>query len=213
MVKAALFPIPGCVALPGINFPLHVFEPRYRKMVNYCVENKLPIAVCHTQKVLSEKNPQQTSQEALQSNQSTYKPCEIFSAGPVEIVDRMQDGRLAIIVHIDTRLKLKQQIQSLPFVIADCELYGDEQPTEHELTSAKASKDKILRRLKSITHEFPEAQEILSSDEWQQKPLTAFSFEVFNFLKLPAEITQNILEIRHMPQRLEAILSILNSEI
>ena len=32
--EVALFPIPDLVAFPGTVIPLHVFEPRYRKMVH-----------------------------------------------------------------------------------------------------------------------------------------------------------------------------------
>ena len=35
--EVALFPIPDLVAFPGTVIPLHVFEPRYRKMVHDCV--------------------------------------------------------------------------------------------------------------------------------------------------------------------------------
>ena len=31
--KIPLFPLPNCVVLPGASQPLHVFEPRYRRMV------------------------------------------------------------------------------------------------------------------------------------------------------------------------------------
>ena len=51
--EVALFPIPDLVAFPGTVIPLHVFEPRYRKMVHDCVESGRKIGVCHTVKELS----------------------------------------------------------------------------------------------------------------------------------------------------------------
>ena len=45
--EVALFPIPDLVAFPGTVIPLHVFEPRYRKMVHDCVESGRKIGVCH----------------------------------------------------------------------------------------------------------------------------------------------------------------------
>ncbi|MBT6179675.1 MAG: peptidase S16 [Deltaproteobacteria bacterium] len=34
-----IFPLPGCLLLPRANMPLHIFEPRYRAMVTYALEN------------------------------------------------------------------------------------------------------------------------------------------------------------------------------
>ena len=34
MIDVAVFPVPGCVAFPGMKMPLHVFEPRYLNMVD-----------------------------------------------------------------------------------------------------------------------------------------------------------------------------------
>jgi Lon protease-like protein len=38
MVEVALFPIPDSVNFPGVPCPLHVFEPRYRKMAQHLLE-------------------------------------------------------------------------------------------------------------------------------------------------------------------------------
>ncbi len=41
----ALFPLPGVVMLPGLMMPLHVFEPRYRRLVLDCLAESRPLAV------------------------------------------------------------------------------------------------------------------------------------------------------------------------
>ena len=35
----ALFPLHGTILLPGSVLPLHIFEPRYKQMVEHIVEN------------------------------------------------------------------------------------------------------------------------------------------------------------------------------
>ena len=40
MTDVALFPIPGAVSFPGVPRALHVFEPRYRQMVEYCIDEQ-----------------------------------------------------------------------------------------------------------------------------------------------------------------------------
>ena len=38
MEAMAMFPLPGIVLFPGALMPLHIFEPRYRKMLADCIE-------------------------------------------------------------------------------------------------------------------------------------------------------------------------------
>ena len=96
MIEVALVPIPNSVNFPGAPCPLHVFEPRYRKMARHCLKNHLPMGVCHTEKVLHAPDNDQSLEKALHTNQSTYKPCDIFSAGPVTLLEELEDGRMAV---------------------------------------------------------------------------------------------------------------------
>ena len=45
-MEIAIFPIPNCVTFPGQIVSLHVFEPRYREMVEDCVKESRMLAVC-----------------------------------------------------------------------------------------------------------------------------------------------------------------------
>ena len=96
MIEVALFPIPNSVNFPGVPTPLHVFEPRFRDMVKYCIDNDVMMGVCHTQGVVRAIKHEQNPEEALSSNQSTYKPCDVFSAGKVELLKELDDGRLGV---------------------------------------------------------------------------------------------------------------------
>jgi uncharacterized protein len=40
-----VFPLPRTVLMPGALLPLHVFEPRYRELVAYCIDNERLLAV------------------------------------------------------------------------------------------------------------------------------------------------------------------------
>jgi Lon protease-like protein len=42
-----LFPL-DLVLLPGAPVPLHIFEPRYKEMVNECLKQKLPFGIVRT---------------------------------------------------------------------------------------------------------------------------------------------------------------------
>jgi uncharacterized protein len=45
LAELPIFPLPQCVLLPGGLLPLHVFEPRYRELTRYCLENNRPLGI------------------------------------------------------------------------------------------------------------------------------------------------------------------------
>ncbi len=45
--SAALFPLPNAVFFPHVIFPLHIFEPRYRKMTADALAGNRLIAMAH----------------------------------------------------------------------------------------------------------------------------------------------------------------------
>jgi Lon protease-like protein len=211
MIEVALFPIPNSVNFPGLPTPLHVFEPRYREMVKYCIDNDVMMGVCDTQGVVHEIKRQQTPEEALNNNQATYKPRDVFSAGKVELLEELDDGRLGILVLFETRLELKQVRQILPFNIWACELYEDEPVAKTDLAKLKQTHEKVMQRLLAMSHSNEEATKMLTSDQWQNLSATEFSFMVNGLFGMPAGSKQEILEMRHPQQRLEALLKLLNS--
>lgn len=209
MADVALFPIPGSVTFPGIPCPLHVFEPRYRKMVHHCVESGMPLGVCHTEKVLHTNDQAQTVEEALSSNQSTYKPCTVFSAGPVALLRELDDGRLMISVRTDTRLTLGEELQTLPFSIWRCEELLDD-AADSDAQVLDQYKDKILNRLLALTHGQPAIQERLRSDHWQDMAAGPFSFAVAGSLGMDPQLAQQLLETTDTLHRLDTLLQLLN---
>ncbi len=211
MIEVALFPIPKSVNFPGVPTPLHVFEPRYREMVRYCIDNDVMMGVCHTQGVVHDIKRQQTREQALNNNQATYKPRDVFSAGKVKLLEELDDGRMGIMVHFEIRLELKQVRQLLPFNIWACELYEDDPVADDDLVNLRQTHEKIMHRLLTISHGNKEAKKMLASDKWQNLSATEFSFMVNGLFGLPAGIKQEILEMRHPQQRLDVILEMVNS--
>jgi Lon protease-like protein len=211
MIDVALFPIPNSVNFPGVPCPLHVFEPRYRQMVTHCIEHNMFMGVCHTEKVVHDKTSEQTVAEALNSNQSTYKPWDIFSAGPVELLEELDDGRLLIQVDTSVRLQLREEKQTLPFSIWACEELPDVACEGPALLELQQSQAKILTRLLALTHANEQAQEMLQSEFWQSMPATDFSFAVAGLLGMPADTAQHLLEMTDAQQRLTMVLDMINA--
>ncbi len=206
-VTVALFPIPNAVNFPGVPCPLHVFEPRYRKMVKHCVDNNMLMGVCHTEKILHANKKQQTMEDTLNSNQSTYKPCTVFAAGTVEIMEELDDGRMAIMVDMNTRLQLKQEIQTLPFGIWECTPVEDNAIEDD--SALEPLKQKILQQLLRVTAESKEAQDILNGEYWRTISATEFSFAINGLLGMDADLKQHLLEMTNAQDRLTYLIEIL----
>ncbi len=210
MINVALFPIPGAVSFPGVPQSLHVFEPRYRQMVKHCVSENLPMGICHTRKVIREGSDTQTREEALSSNQSTYQPEAVFSAGPVEVLEELPDGRLLIQVSPEQRLRLNEELQTLPFSIWACEAFPDEMEEGASEQSLAQGKDKIMQRLLILTHDQPDIRSVLMNDFWQSMPADRFSFAVTGMISMPPEMAQALLEQPEPQRRLDEVLSMIN---
>jgi len=211
MVDVALFPVPNSVNFPGVPCSLHVFEPRYRQMVRQCIDQNLRMGVCQTEKVLHRKEREQTLEEALNSNQTTYKPRGIFSAGPVELLEELEDGRMLIQVNNEVRLQLGEEKQTLPFGIWACEELVDEALDETGELALNQSQSKILQRLLAVTHGNEDAQDMLNSIHWRSMPAQTFSFAVAGLLGMPPETSQALLEMTSAQMRLDTVLEMINT--
>lgn len=212
LIEAAIFPIPGCVVFPGMTFPLHVFEPRYRTMVKDCVSQNRPLAVAHTQKVVSvPKRDNET--DALTSNQATYKPFAVFSAGDCEIVETFSDGRMRVDVHVNQRLSLITEKQTLPYLIGECKPVPDRQLAAGELTEAQRLQAEVVRRLLALVRQFPQQlasiKTVLEQEQWQDKTPEAFSFAIFRLIQIDAPVQQKVLESTSSIERLSITLEVL----
>jgi Lon protease-like protein len=80
-VKLPLFPL-HTVLFPGMLLPLHIFEPRYREMINLCVQTSLPFGVALIRAGVEVGGP--------------AEPHPIGTYAAVSRVERLPDGRMNI---------------------------------------------------------------------------------------------------------------------
>ena len=168
--EVALFPIPDLVAFPGTVIPLHVFEPRYRKMIHDCVESGRKIGVCHTVKEIRPAKKQQSKEEALNQNQATYQPQSVFSAGPCEIKDVLDDGRIQASIDMVGRYRLIEEVQTLPYRVVRAERLEDcdaEEDYSEQTQHITALLIELLRQGKELA-------KILTSDDWADQTQASF---------------------------------------
>ena len=206
--EVAIFPIPGCVCFPSSIMPLHVFEPRYRTMIKDCVRLGRRIGVSHTVKEISGVKQSQTKAEILNSNQETYEPKKIFSAGFAEIEDVTADGRMGVKINMDSRYESLEEVQTLPYRIDRCRIFKDEKSASSESNDLKL---KVLNRLKMQLASGPEdVQALFEPARWQNFTAEDFSFRIFSFVRLETELSQAVLEMKSTEARLNSLLRVLD---
>lgn len=209
-LQTALFPIPNLVAFPGTTVPLHVFEPRYRQLVNDCVKESRMVGISHVVKTIHDPGRKRTPEQALRSNQATYQPQRIFSAGHCEILETTPDGRLLAKVDVVERLVLLDEIQSLPYRIVTCQRVPDNEVGD-STSDLEALQTRIHNRLiELIRGESQELAETLSLPSWRTLSPADYSFKVFQFFRLDPDVMQSILEERDPAARLKAIWMVLS---
>ncbi len=231
LIDVALFPIPNVVAFPGVDLPLHVFEPRYRQLVNDCISDNRMIGVCHTIKAIHQPSSQkvarpaneQTLKDMLSSNQTTYKPHAVFSAGHCELLETLPDGRMLANVSISVRLELLEELQSLPYRIVRCraliDLEGTEAGPDQQLNDHPGV-DNIEAGLQRNIHQRlialvePENAELavhLAEPSWLMLRPADYSFRIFQCLRFDADVMQHILATRSARERLQTLWQLLRN--
>jgi Lon protease-like protein len=113
--RIALFPLSGVVLFPGLQLPLHIFEPRYRAMVQ-------DVLIRDRQIGMIQPRPHGTGL-------SPEKPAlyDIGCLGRITDVEALEDGRFNIVLEGVARFRILRELDvSTPFrqVEADIESVG-----------------------------------------------------------------------------------------
>jgi uncharacterized protein len=98
--RLAIFPLPGAVLLPNALIPLHVFEPRYRKLVRDCQAGAGVMALANI------------PPDAIRERRDPPRVLPVIGAGILARVDPLPDGRSNIVVRGVLRARIVEEISS-----------------------------------------------------------------------------------------------------
>ena len=117
LASLPLFPLPGVVFLPSTLLPLHVFEPRYRKLVRDCIGTHGVLAV-------------PLLREGWQSDYEGRPPVhEVMGAGRIVRHQELPDGRYNLLVLGLGRVRLLEEPPTdEPYRIGRAEIIEDRVP-------------------------------------------------------------------------------------
>jgi Lon protease-like protein len=108
-VRLSIFPLGGAILFPGLQLPLHVFEPRYRALVGSALAKDRKIAMIQ---------PQTASEGA--------PLFEIGCVGRIGDVEALDDGRYNIVLEGESRFRVLRELEvTTPFRQVEGELIVD----------------------------------------------------------------------------------------
>jgi Lon protease-like protein len=131
-----LFPLGGIVALPGELVPLHIFEERYKTMINECLRDEKEFGIVWL------------SDDSLR---------EVGCACAIErVLERMEDGRMNILTRGTNPFRVVERQSELAYPAGVVEFLEDrEEPVDEELAGeARGAYAELVRR---ATDNEPEA--------------------------------------------------------
>jgi ATP-dependent Lon protease len=184
-----LFPLPEVVLFPGRQLPLHIFEFRYRIMMNTILQSDRRFGVLMV--------------DAVDGKVANVGCC-------AEIVDyhRLQDDRMKIATLGQQRFRVLEYVRQKPYYVGLVEWIEDD-PTDRDLRPLAGEVDQLLRDVVRLSAKLM-GQEIELPNDIPDLPLE-LSYWVAGNLHGAAPEQQSLLEMQDTARRLEREAEILTS--
>jgi Lon protease-like protein len=178
-LELPIFELP-LVLLPGEKVPLHIFEERYKRMVGSALEQAEPFGI------------------VLRDDEGARS---IGCTARVDEVERLDDGRMNIVVSGEAPFKVLDRFESPEFPAGEVELIADEEVPPVDEDSANAAREAFADLAERATGERPEPEELDS----------ASAYAIASRIELPAETKQQLLEMRDEDERMELLANALGA--
>ena len=174
-----LFPL-GLVLLPGEAVPLHIFEERYKTMIGECLAHDGEFGIVW----LSDDGLKTTGCAAMVTR----------------VLERMEDGRLNIVVEGTRPFRLVRRIDALPYPAGEVEMLDDD-PAEDDAPALASARLRYAELVERATDERPDDEELGSLGAYDMASSVDFSLED----------KQGLLELRSEHDRIERVAELLRT--
>ena len=189
-----LFPL-NVVLFPGADLPLHIFEPRYRQMINECYKQQKPFGI-----VLARPESQSLPEE----------PHHIGTMAEIETLARLEDGRMNLIARGGQRFRVVGQHRKKPYLTGIVEVYEDRNEPQQTLREqGERARDLFTSYLNILL-------EVVGKEEVQfdlPEPPGELSHFIAYFLDLENDQKQALLELDSTIERLKSEIETLRREV
>lgn len=195
-----IFPLTGAVLLPGGHLPLHIFEPRYRNMVQEALDGHQLIGM-----IQPFSNEGAAFSEDGESQANDPPLYEVGCAGRLEQWERFPDGRYFILLKGISRFRVLEELE-LKDGFRRVRLAGDEFRVDIQDCEAEMDNQPLLDAL--VT--FSESHQVeLEYDKLAELPGLALLNSLAMGLPFPPEEKQALLEASDLEARHDMLLAML----
>jgi Lon protease-like protein len=188
LFRLPIFPL-SVVLFPGTPLPLHIFEPRYRKMLSDCLAGDRRFGIV-----------------PVGEAQELPVPGTVGCVAEVRVNQELPDGRSNIIVLGGPRFALRQPVEgSEPYRVAMVEPYEEQQDTEPTAENMLQLRE-LFYRYSALLRQFNDvepAEPALPDDAM------GLSFHVSAGVECDPGVKQRLLVERSTARRVEALLLLL----
>ena len=181
------------VLFPHMPLSLHVFEDRYKQMLEDCLESG------RTFGVVAIKEGQEVGGQAV--------PCQVGTLARIVQMEKLDDGRLNLVITGASRFRVVRQVPGKPYAQADVDYLEEEEPPPdgHLTRRVKRAFEAYLAGLRQLTPNLSLVPAIPSEDE-------VLGYLVAAMVETPLEARQRLLEASTPEERMEMELKILRFE-
>ncbi|HET7564549.1 MAG TPA: LON peptidase substrate-binding domain-containing protein [Gemmatimonadaceae bacterium] len=190
-----LFPLP-VVLFPGVQIPLHIFEPRYRLMLADCLAGDRRFGLVYCPPGLAER---------------ALPPGQVGCVAEIDEAEELPDGRSNIMVTGSERFSLVSFVDSAhPYHLGEVADYRDipepAAPLAELASTVRDHFDRIARAITTI------ANENAPPPDLPEEP-TLLAFRVASLIDIGAPARQELLTSRSASQRLRDIGTLLDAAL
>jgi Lon protease-like protein len=193
--RLPMFPLPNVVLLPNTFLPLHIFEPRYRKMTRDMLEGNRLVAMALQ---LGAADP------LLAEDDGPPPVATIAGVGEVVMAQDLPDGRFNLVLRGRARVRIERELPSdEPYrIVRAIEIPDDPPSSEIELLDAEAS----LRALAGgLAEALPEGGDLLKQVVASQASASALVDVVASTLIADPRLRQELLETTDVARRITRV--------
>jgi len=188
-----LFPLP-VVLFPDAPLPLHVFEPRYRRLLEHCLDTDRRFGMIYLERGMAEQD---------------LRAGTVGCVARIESVEPLDDGRSNVIAIGAERFALVRLASDpAPYRVGEVAAFEDDvEPPDVELET----------RVRTLFRRVAGAARVLADDTAPQPPLPAdgarLSFAIAALIDLGLPARQRLLASRSPSERLRQIDDVLSSAV
>jgi ATP-dependent Lon protease len=187
-MEIPLFPLPNLVLFPHIVVPLHIFEERYKLMINGCIEGDEVFGL-----VMLRAGADDENEETIHRVGVTARIVE---------VERLDEGRMNILCEGERRFRIYRLTHQNPFWKGAVDFMEDD-----ERNATEALYEQVAELYRSVVNLSAKLSGSQEAELVLPDSATDLSYMVSYVLDIDSEEKQKLLEMDSTAERLRMLLA------